>query len=262
MGDANLSTEVRTGMARFFLEEGLAPGRRIELHGSDAAHISRSLRMRPGEILELVSGGEVFRGQLEAIGEGSVTVLVQGRLSEDSESPLEIHLYQALPKGDKLELIVQKCTELGVSSITPLLTERVIVRLKPQQVASRLSRWQTIAKEAAKQSRRSRIPLVNPPLELGAIPPRAAGTLRLVAWEEGSTPLGKLLPATPPRQVEILIGPEGGLSATEVEQLGRQGFLPVSLGPRILRTETAPLALLAILQFTLGDLGGTNLCRE
>lgn len=242
-------------MARFFLDHD-GGGELISIGGDDARHIARVLRMQPGERVELVLNGQLHAGELISVHPDQVQVLRGPVLPEDSESPLEIHLYQALPKGDKLDLIVQKATELGVSSITPVLTERVVVKLKDLSSGHKLERWQRIAAEAAKQSRRIRIPTIQPPLTLANLP-IVRDRLRLVAWEESERPLAGLLQSQPPtRAVDALIGPEGGLTAAEIRLLNEHGFHSISLGPRILRTETAPLALLAILQYQLGDLGG------
>lgn len=241
-------------MARFFLQH--AESERVTLTGDDAKHIARVLRMQPGEQIELVIGEQAYSAELLTVDAHGVVARIGEKL-QDSESPLQIHLYQALPKSDKMDLIVQKATELGVREITPVLCERVIVKPKEAGVSQRVARWQRIAAEAAKQSRRRLVPTVHELLalpELEAAPDR----LRLVAWEEAEQPLAELLQRTETKQVDILIGPEGGLTSAEVAALGRLGFQSVSLGPRILRTETAPLALVSILQYQLGDMGGSG----
>ncbi len=239
-------------MARFFLQH--AEARQVTLTGDDAKHIARVLRMQPGELIELVIGEQAYLAELLLVDVSGVVARI-GEQLQDSESPLQIHLYQALPKSDKMDLIVQKATELGVREITPILSERVIVKPKEAAASQRITRWQRIAAEAAKQSRRRLVPTVHDLLALAELP-TAPGRLRLVAWEEAERPLAELLQCTETKQVDILIGPEGGLTSAEVAVLGRLGFQSVSLGPRILRTETAPLALVSILQYQLGDVGG------
>lgn len=239
-------------MARFFLQH--AECEQVTLTGDDAKHIARVLRMHPGEQIELVIGEQAYTATLLAVDVQGVVARL-GEQLRDSESPLQIHLYQALPKSDRMDLIVQKATELGVHAITPVLSERVIVKPKESGGAQRIVRWQRIAAEAAKQSRRRLVPTVHELQALADLPP-ALNQLRLVAWEEAERPLRELLRETQATAVDILVGPEGGLTAAEVAALEQLGFHSVSLGPRILRTETAPLALVSILQYELGDVGG------
>lgn len=246
-------------MARFFIEPGQVTGNQATIAGEDAQHIARVLRLRAGDELEVVAAGRAFLARITAASTSLVTAELVKQLIKNSESPLEINLYQGLPKGDKLELIIQKATELGVSSITPVLTSRVVVKLKPQVIEERRNRWQRVALEAAKQSRRNAIPEVRQPLALSDLAPTDS-RLRLIAWEEDSSPLAPVLKAYNGNTVDVFIGPEGGLSAEEVDVLRRLGFVSVSLGPRILRTETAPLAMLAVIQYQLGDLGGDDHC--
>jgi 16S rRNA (uracil1498-N3)-methyltransferase len=245
-------------MARFFLDQkGLPSDRNITISDDDAAHIARVLRLRPGEKIEVVVAGQVYAAQLTEVTADFVQARVEEALGSSGESNLQLHLFQGLPKGDKLELVIQKATELGVSSITPVITERVVVKLKPDAVAKKLTRWQKIALEAAKQSRRLVVPQVNPPVLLQDMPPVPAHQLALVAWEEERAGLRPLLQGKAGQEIGVFIGPEGGLASGEVDFLVSQGWQRVGLGPRILRTETAPLALLAIIQYELGDLGGS-----
>ncbi|NLY53704.1 MAG: 16S rRNA (uracil(1498)-N(3))-methyltransferase [Firmicutes bacterium] len=242
-------------MSRFFLEQALL-GRHAVIEGDDAAHIAKVLRLKPGASIEVVAAGRVYLATLTEVSPNRVTAEVGDVLANSGESDLPIHLYQSLPKGDKLELVIQKATELGVESITPVVTERVVVKLKPDSLAKRLARWQRIALEAAKQSRRGKIPTIGLPISLGELPPVPQSHLALVAWEEDSAPLRVALSGQDVAAVHLLVGPEGGLTPREVDWLRERGWRSISLGPRILRTETAPLALLAIVQYELGDLGG------
>ncbi len=244
-------------MARFFLP-GVAVSAEVTISAEDARHIARALRMRPGELIEVVLAGQAYQAELLAVSAETVTARL-GRQLPDSESPLEIYLYQALPKGDKMELIVQKATELGVKEVVPLLSDRVVVKWKDSSGGQRLRRWQRIAEEAAKQSRRLVVPTIRKPMSLEQLPVRT-DRLRLVAWELSAQPLADLLAERQPSAVDLVVGPEGGLSEDEVEHLGELGFHGVSLGPRILRTETAALVLLAVLQYRWGDLGGRTVC--
>ena len=163
-----------------------------------------------------------------------------------------------MPKGDKLEAIIRASTELGVARIVPIITERTIVRLDAARVRDRARRWQRVATEAAKQCGRAVIPTVEPPRPLSEfLGADSHGALRLCLWEGEARGLDPALSgvAGPVPSATVLIGPEGGLSAAEVESAKARGFIPASLGPRILRTETAGPAIIAVLQSRLGDLG-------
>lgn len=246
-------------MARFFLDAKPVDGQ-ATIVGDDARHIQRVLRLRSGAEIEVVVDGCAYRAQVVRGKPGEVVVAIGDPIEMRSESPLPVHLYQALPKGGKMDLIIQKATELGAVSITPLLTRRVIVKLKPTAVANKLQHWQRVAAAAAKQTRRLVIPQVLAPMQLGELPSLPPDHLGLVAWEEEKAALRPLLRARDYKAVHVLIGPEGGLQAAEIADLRDKGWRSASLGPRILRTETAPLALIAILQYELGDIGGNELC--
>lgn len=246
-------------MARFFLDlADLPSSRSVTIEGDDAAHIAKALRLQAGEQVEIVVAGQAYSAKLVEVTPTLVLAEVGEPLVTSSESYLSLHLYQALPKGDKLDLVIQKATELGATSVTPVLTDRVVVKLKPDAVAKKLLRWQRIALEAAKQSRREFVPTINPPSALQELPSVPEQHLAIVAWEEESAALRPLLQATHCQAVHVFIGPEGGLTSNEVNFLLNQGWQSVALGPRILRTETAPLALLAVIQYELGDLGGSK----
>lgn len=173
--------------------------------------------------------------------------------------PLRVVLVQGLAKGDRMDTVIQKGTELGAASFWPVVCKRSVVRLDPSKKSSRQERWQRIAAGAAKQCRRALVPKVVEPLEwstaLDMIPP---GALVLVLWEdESGHTLKKVIQSRPrPDEVYLLIGPEGGLERQEVEEARQRGGIPVTLGPRILRTETAGPATLAMLLYQWGDLGG------
>ena len=244
-------------MARFFLEVLTLPlSGEVAIFGDDALHISKVLRLKEGDYIEVVIENQAYPAQITQAGRNEVLAFVSGPPLPSRESPIKVRLYQGLTKGDKFDWVIQKATELGVTSVTPLLTERVVVRLDADGIAKRLERWQRIALEAAKQCCRETVPHITPPMSLSALPPPAAGQLALLAWEEEHRPLGPILRSWSTKEVSVLIGPEGGLSPEEVHPLLERGWQSVGLGPRILRTETAPLAILAILQYELGDLGG------
>ncbi|MBI3629330.1 MAG: 16S rRNA (uracil(1498)-N(3))-methyltransferase [Candidatus Rokubacteria bacterium] len=256
--------EVRKGggaplRGRFYLPRAAIESGRVSFDAEEARHIARTLRLRPGDLVAAVDGdGTHFTVRLERVTpravEGAITAVEPKR----AESPLAITLAQGIPKGDKLEAIIRACVELGVVRIVPVVTERTIVRLDPARGRDRLRRWQRVAKEAAKQCGRAVIPPVEAPRTLaGLLAAEEPDGLRLCLWEEEARPLDAVLAAVeaPPRPVTVLVGPEGGLSAAEVEAARSRGFVVAGLGPSILRTETAGPAVVAILQSRFGDLG-------
>jgi 16S rRNA (uracil1498-N3)-methyltransferase len=184
---------------------------------------------------------------------------VVGRVDRRTESPLDLTLAQGIPRGDKLEAIIRMATELGVSRVVPLVTERTVVRVEPGPWAHRLARCRRVAREAAKQCGRAVVPEVDPPQRLaewlaGATMPGLVLCLR----EGASAALVEVLPAGPLDRVTAIIGPEGGLSDAEVARIAAAGAVVAGLGPRILRTETAGPTILAILQARYGDLGASR----
>ncbi|ORJ61272.1 16S rRNA (uracil(1498)-N(3))-methyltransferase [Geothermobacter hydrogeniphilus] len=236
-------------MRRFFIDPQLLTEEQIRLPEEILRHL-RVLRLQPGMEIELLDGaGLSCSCELLELDRrrGLARVKKRHRVSENT---LPLTLLQGLPKGDKFDLVLQKGTELGISRFVPTLCERCQPSGRP-----RLPRWQRIIREAARQSGRMLLPELAEPLPLGDALNRCRSELRLVPWEQDTTPLQAVLPSTAPRDAAILIGPEGGLSAAEVEMAQQQGFIPVSLGSRILRTETAGFAVAGILQYLYGDLG-------
>jgi 16S rRNA (uracil1498-N3)-methyltransferase len=244
-------------MRRFTLQPDRLAAGRVTFDAGESRHIVRVLRLRPGDTVLATDGaGRDFTVRLESVGEtASGTVLAEA--AGAAASPLNITLIQGVPKGDKMEAIVRAVTELGVARVRPALCERTIVRLEPGRWRDRARRWQRVAREAAKQCGRAVIPEVETPRPLGEW--LAAGEptdLGVCLWEGEGTPLARLLTAsTPPRTALIVVGPEGGLARAEVEAARAHGLTVTSLGPRILRTETAGPAIVAILQSRFGDLG-------
>jgi 16S rRNA (uracil1498-N3)-methyltransferase len=222
-------------------------------------HMTRVLRMKTGTRLILADGeGHEARGTVVEVGKESLTVELEGEgRSAAAEAGPRITLYQGLPKGDKLELIIQKGTELGVAAIIPFPTSRSVSRLDVERAEIKVARWQRIANEAARQSKRASLPRIAVAGNLAEVLRSATQSVKLLLWEEeGDNRLRSALAKLPlPESIAIIVGPEGGLSEEEVRQARESGFIPVSLGHRILRTETAGLALLAILQFHWGDMG-------
>ena len=237
-------------MHRFYAsirEDGLAP-----LSDEDAKHALRVLRLVPGAEVELISDGKRFQATLR---EGAV--LAPGPELPSTEAALRITLFQGLPKGDKMEWIIQKAVEIGIARIVPVRMERCVVRLTAAEEEKKRIRWNRIALEAGKQSGRCLLPEVLPAVSVQDLP-RTAGELECCAvpWEEarGFGPLGFTQAHPGLSSLGILIGPEGGISPQEISLL-RDSFQPITLGPRILRTETAGLAAAAVMLALYGEMG-------
>lgn len=233
-------------MARFFVAPGQIEGDRLRLLGADAHHAVKVLRLGPGDAVVALDGtGWAYRAVIEAAAPGEVVATIASR-EPAPEPPVPITLYQALPKADKLELVIQKATELGMARLVPVAASRSVVQLRPDKAEGKLARWQKIAQEAAEQSERGRVPVVAGPVSVEEIA-LAPGELGLVLSERVEGPsLPKALPAVPPGAIAVFVGPEGGWTPEELAQLRAKGVEEVSLGRRILRTETAGLAALAI----------------
>lgn len=223
------------------------------IDGEDGRHISRSLRMRIGEALTVSDGsGYDYDGEIEEISGDVVTVRLLTQYKNQSEPTLRVTLYPGMPKGDKLELVVQKATEMGACGITPVLTDRSVSRPDAKSAAKKQDRLQRIALEAAKQSGRGAVPQVGTMTSFKEAVQNAKGT-KILFYEGGGLPLSKCLP-TGETEASIFIGPEGGFAPEEVEFAKENGVITATLGPRILRTETAPLAALSILMYITGNM--------
>ncbi len=236
---------------RFFVPPDSLRGDLIEIAGEPLHHLRTVLRLGPGaEVLLLDGLGGCCRARLQSVGRDLAVAVAVARWVE-TEAPCPLRLMQALPKGDKFDLVLQKGTELGVTIFQPVLSGRAI----PRPEAGRTARWERIVREAARQSRRPCLPQLTPLQPLDEALASVQEPLRLVLWEQGAAPLREVLPAQPPGGVAVLVGPEGGFGEAEVKAVAAAGFAPVHLGPRILRTETAGLAVAAVLQYLYGDWG-------
>ncbi len=236
-------------MPRFFVPS-LAEDT-ITLDREAGRHIARSLRCREGDPVELCDGrGTDGAGIISAIAGEAVTVTVQERRPSRGELPCAVTLYQALPKGDKLDLIVQKAVELGVSAIVPVLTSRCVSRPDEKSFAKKRERLQKIALEAAGQSGRGMVPEVRPLLPYPAtLDEMAKSGCPVLFYERATRPLGEVLAPRPPA-LSLLVGAEGGFSPQEAEQAAAAGLAVCTMGPRILRCETAPLYALSAIGYT------------
>ena len=240
-------------MPRFFVPDTGFSENVVTITGSDAHHISFALRMAVGEEITVCDmRGGVHRCLLRALDGEKVLAEVIETVTESTESPLKIHLFQAYPKADKLEFIVQKAVELGVYEITPFESERVIKRPKADKIAHITERQNKIAEEAAKQCGRAVLPHVNAPVSFGEMLKRAKEyPLCLFCYEgDGTLPLGKILKEkfsgdARPDSISVVIGSEGGFSQSEAKRCADAGMIMTGLGKRILRTETASGFVLA-----------------
>ncbi|MCQ4253199.1 16S rRNA (uracil(1498)-N(3))-methyltransferase [Stutzerimonas stutzeri] len=235
-------------LSRFFIDAPLSLGRH-SLPEASAHYISRVLRLSPGSAVQLFDGsGAEFRGELAEVGKKTVTVELQECLAGMLESPLRIHLGQGLSRGERMDWAIQKATELGVAQITPIVSERCEVRLNDERVDKRLAHWRQIAISACEQCGRSVLPLIHAPVSLRDWLTLEAD-LKLVLHPVAEP----LVSHAKPQTLAFLIGPEGGLNESEVAQAADQGFQPARLGPRVLRTETAPVVALSVAQQLWGD---------
>ncbi len=246
-------------LTRVYVELGLRPGEVIELPAEASAHLAKVLRVRSGDEVILFNGdGREFIGSVESVRGSRVRAAVGEGGQIDRESPLEVTLVQCVPRGDRMDFIVQKATELGVRRIVPVLSQRSVVRLDAAQAESKRAHWRAVAVNACEQCGRNRLPTVEVPRPLinylgcsaGARAPPASTPRLLLDPDQGSSGPAQIDGAA----VEIAIGPEGGFTDQEFEAFRVSGFGIVKLGPRILRTETAAIAAIAWLQSRFGDL--------
>jgi len=246
-------------MHRFFVSPEIVAQDAVTLRGPLAHQLGRVLRLRPGaEIALLDDTGWAYRVALEAVQPEVARGRIVARWQPETEPRVAIALYQAVPKGSRFDWALQKATELGVAAIVPLITERMVVAMA-EASGEKLARWRRIVQEAAEQAGRARLPAVSAPVPFArACEPPPTGALGLIACLHPAVqPLRAALATLPPESlaaVRLYIGPEGDFSPGEVAQAVKAGLIPISLGPRILRTETAPLAALSAILYALGEL--------
>lgn len=237
---------------RLYTEQPLSAPALLELDAAAAHHAVAVLRMQVGAELTLCNGdGCEYPAVIRHIEKRRVTVETSECHAIDRESPLAVVLGLGVSRGDRMDFAVQKATELGVATIVPLLTDRAGVSLRGERARKKTAHWRHVAVSACEQSGRNRVPDIQSPMELTRWLATVNGERRLVLDPTEKQTL-EVSPA--PRSVTLLIGPEGGLSAAEIARARDAGFDPVALGPRTLRTETAPVAAIAVCQFLWGDL--------
>ena len=253
--------------ARFYADVALLPGTSVSLPDATARHV-QVLRLQPGDRITLFNGqgipadnGEAasegeFEATVERMGRSDVDVMIGPYTATHREATREVHLAVGMPANERMDWLVEKATELGAASIQPLMSERSVLRLKSERADKKLVHWRGIAMAACEQSGRNRLPVIHEVRTLAdwlkaltmKQPPNEGGVRLLLSLRPGTRPLASALPSTPPAgALTFLSGPEGGLSAAEEAAAASCGFAPVTLGPRVLRAETAPLACLSLL---------------
>ncbi len=255
-----------TGRLRlFYTDSSLAGEDSIRVEGEESAHLARSLRMQPGERCRIATErGDEYIAELKSVSPKETVAEIIEHLAPRPVPPLSITLGLPLIKGERFEWVLEKGTELGVDRFRPLALERCEVKIPANRIPARVERWRRIVREAAKQCDRVPPPTAEAPAPIGEFLRDTENfDLKLAAWlGEGREKIGKVLKEAAaeadknPLTAALLLGPEGDLTPEEVAAARKSGFIPVDLGPRVLRADTAPIALAAVVQFALGDIGG------
>ena len=236
---------------RVHIDSALRAGDEVELGEGPARHLLRVLRLRQGDAVTVFNGdGQDYPGTLVEIDGRRCRVQLEQGIPANTESPLEISLVQGIARGERMDWAIQKAVELGAAHIQPVFTERTEVRLDQRRAERRLVHWQQVVISACEQCGRARVPIVAPPQRLADVDPPADLGLCLDPRSERRL---RQLHQQPATRITLVIGPEGGLSDTELDSLLARGYLGLRLGPRVLRTETAGAAAIAVLQSLWGD---------
>ncbi|MGI9235450.1 MAG: 16S rRNA (uracil(1498)-N(3))-methyltransferase [Woeseiaceae bacterium] len=240
---------------RLHITESVDENAAVELDADKARYLSRVLRLQVGDVVAVFDGlGSEYSATITAIGKSKASLCINARSESVTESSLRVHLVQGISRGERMDFVVQKATELGVKRISPVLTEFGVVKLDAARAGKRRDHWQKVAASACEQSGRVRLPLIDTPVALnhwfGSKPTQV--DTEIILQPGAPTPLVRV--DRPETKVCVLVGPEGGFSNIEMEDAEVAGFSPVSLGPRVLRTETAAVAALSVLQALWGDL--------
>lgn len=256
---ANCAERLVSSVYQFFVEPEQIQGKNIYITGSDVNHIKNVLRMKVGEEIAVSNGqdGKEYRCGIVSLDETEVCCELRFVKEDGLELPVRVHLFQGLPKADKMELIIQKMVELGVYEIIPVATKRCVVKLDDKKAASRKQRWQGIAEAAAKQSKRRIIPEVSDVMTFGdALQYADKMDMKLIPYElaEGMEKTRELMENIEPGwDIAVFIGPEGGFEESEVEKAMSKGMEAVTLGKRILRTETAGMTVMSWIMYQMED---------
>jgi 16S rRNA (uracil1498-N3)-methyltransferase len=245
-------------MPRFYVPSPKIEKGKLKIEGQSVKHIRNVLRLKKGDEMTVFDGsGNEYGGTIVEESSSFVIVAIQEILPSKTESPLEVTLAQSLLKGEKMDYLIQKATELGVKEIIPFFSSRSIPLLEGSKRSAKLRRWMKIAIEASKQCGRGVVPVIQPIQEYsGLLRSASQDSLRLILWEREGARLREVLTNFKEKtKVFFMVGPEGGFSQEEVENAKQAGFFPISLGERILRSETVSLSLLSVLQYEWGDMG-------
>ncbi|MET4692605.1 16S rRNA (uracil(1498)-N(3))-methyltransferase [Endozoicomonas lisbonensis] len=239
---------------RIYFPCSMSAGATVELTDSAANHVGKVLRMKPQDSLILFDGdGSAYQGKVESVSKKSVVVMLEHPIEKTVESPLSIHLGQSLSRGERMDYAIQKATEVGVTEITPLFSERCEVKLNKERLEKRLRHWQQVAISACEQCGRNRVPVIHPAVSVDEWVTQQTSDLKFVLHHRTER---RLEGYDQPASVSLLIGPEGGLTADEIERAEQNGFNALALGPRVLRTETAPVSAITLMQYLWGDVRG------
>ena len=245
-------------MARFYVPEPEMIDGILRIRGDEVKHIRRVLRLKAGDEISVFDGSaKEYQGTILEENSFSIAVRIEHRFTSKRESSLEITLAQSLLKGEKMDFLVRKATELGVKDIVPFSSSRSVPLLESAKELERRRRWEKIAIEAAKQCGRGMLPKIGSLRDYRtALLSAPSDSLRFILWEKEGRRLKEILGrARKQNRIFFIVGPEGGFSRQEVEEAMEKAFVPVTLGERILRAETASLCLLSILQYEFGDMG-------
>jgi 16S rRNA (uracil1498-N3)-methyltransferase len=243
-------------MPRFYVPQPRIKNGILKVEGDEVRHIRKVLRLKAGDEVVVFDGSaKEYEGTIIEEDSTSVDIMIQNTLSSKSESPLEIALAQSLLKGEKMDYLIQKATELGVKQIIPFLSSRTVPLLEESRRLRRYDRWKRIAIEASKQCGRGIVPQIDPLQDfVEMVQAVSPDSLRLILWEKEGVRLKEISMGLK-QKIFFIVGPEGGFTQEEIEKAQREGFIPVNLGRRILRSETSSLCLLSILQYEYGDIG-------
>ncbi|TCW37699.1 16S rRNA (uracil(1498)-N(3))-methyltransferase [Laceyella sacchari] len=244
-------------MQRYFIAQEQIVETSIRLVGDDVHHIKNVMRNKPGDRIICCAGqGLDYLAEIESIDGDQIIARIVERTPSRGEPRTKVLIAQSLPKGDKLEWILQKGTELGASAFLPFSSERSIVKIDARKIGKKRERWERIVKEAAEQAHRGKLPTVATPMSWKALLQEIGNReCAWIAYEKGGLPLAEAM-ASAKDEILLIVGPEGGFTESEIEEAKEAGAVPISLGSRILRTETAPLMALSCILFARQDLGG------
>ena len=243
---------------RIYQSISLAVGQKIQLDAQATVHVAKVLRLREGDTIVVFNGqGGDYHGSIQRLEKRTATIQLQSFSEANVESPLKIVLAQGVSRGERMDYTVQKAVELGIHHIVPIVTERTVVNLDAERQDRRVQHWQTVVNSACEQSGRNFVPRVDDVVSLSpwlqTFNPQASGQANWFVLNHRTQRGVQDLQADPQHPIYVLIGPEGGLAEQEVAQAEQAGFVSVRLGPRVLRTETAALAFVSVLQAKWGD---------